>query len=199
MSNQNSQFKSPNIAVLAYMDDTLWIADSKKELSNILQTAQSFYSFANILVNLNKSVLATTCSDIACNIEFNNTTIHAINKKESFRFLGCWFTMHKRHKSIHQIILKEITDALIHIKKANITEKQAIYVINSVIFARFSYRIQNTFIKSTTCQATTNRYTAIIKQKAGLAKSIPNLIIWCHLIYNLKTMNDIQTQQLFAL
>ena len=107
--------------------------------------------------------------------------------------------MHKRHKSIHQIILKEITDALIHIKKANITEKQAIYVINSVIFARFSYRIQNTFIKSTTCQATTNRYTAIIKQKAGLAKSIPNLIIWCHLIYNLKTMNDIQTQQLFAL
>ena len=89
MSNQNSQFKSPNIAVLAYMDDTLWIADSKKELSNILQTAQSFYSFANILVNLNKSVLATTCSDIACNIEFNNTIIHAINKKESFRFLGC--------------------------------------------------------------------------------------------------------------
>src|SRR5437868_15211187 len=106
--------------------------------------------------------------------------------------------MHKKHKSIHQIILKEITDALSHVKKANITEKQAIYVINSVILARFSYRIQNTFIKSITCQATTNRYTTIVKQKAGLAKSIPNSIIWCHLIYSLKTMNDIQTQQLFT-
>ena len=72
-----------------YMDDILWIADSKKELTNILQIAQSFYNFANILVNLNKSVLATTCSNTANHIEFNNTTIPAINKKESFRFLGC--------------------------------------------------------------------------------------------------------------
>ena len=89
VTNQNLQFKPPNISVLAYMDDTLWIADSKKELTNILQTAQSFYNFANILVNLNKSVLATTCSNTASHIEFNNTTIPAINKKELFRFLGC--------------------------------------------------------------------------------------------------------------
>ena len=95
MTNQKLQFKSPNISVLAYMDNILWIADSKKELTNILQIAQSFYNFANILVNPNKSVLATTCSNTDTHIEFNNTTISAINKKESFRFLGCWFTIHK--------------------------------------------------------------------------------------------------------
>src|ERR1041384_1451923 len=48
-----------NCSVLAYMDDTLWIASSQEELSNIISIAESFYSIANIQVNPSKSVLST--------------------------------------------------------------------------------------------------------------------------------------------
>src|SRR6185437_447746 len=45
--------------VLAYMDDTLWIALSQTELSKILTIAESFYSIANIQVNPAKLILST--------------------------------------------------------------------------------------------------------------------------------------------
>ena len=32
-----------NTSILAYMDDTLWIADSQQQLQNILDTASTFY------------------------------------------------------------------------------------------------------------------------------------------------------------
>ena len=36
------------VSVLAYMDDTLWISQSKEELDLITKTATSFYQMANI-------------------------------------------------------------------------------------------------------------------------------------------------------
>lgn len=43
--------------VLAYVDDTLWIAESQLHLEQILNTASSFYQMANIKVNPQKSTL----------------------------------------------------------------------------------------------------------------------------------------------
>ena len=39
------------------MDDTVWVANTKDQLQNILQTAELFYEFAGIKVNPKKSVL----------------------------------------------------------------------------------------------------------------------------------------------
>src|SRR5260363_411210 len=48
-----------SISVLAYMDDSLWIANSKSQLEEILETASSFYKMTGIRVNANKSIFIT--------------------------------------------------------------------------------------------------------------------------------------------
>ena len=74
-------------------------------------------------------------------IEYNSITIKAIQPKEAFRFLGCWYTTDKKQKTVHKIIKEEANNATRRIKHANITEKQAIYIINTVILTRIAYRV----------------------------------------------------------
>src|SRR5260363_197480 len=61
-------------SVLAYMDDTLWIAQSFQQLQQILQTASSFYQMANIRVNSYKSVLVSNTNQLPL-ITFLNSSI----------------------------------------------------------------------------------------------------------------------------
>ncbi|CAG8763474.1 10543_t:CDS:2, partial [Ambispora leptoticha] len=78
-----------NHSVLAYIDDTTWIVLSKQQLKAILNTATIFYSFTNIQVNPNKSVLATLNPTDTPSILFNGSNIESIKHKQAFRFLGC--------------------------------------------------------------------------------------------------------------
>jgi hypothetical protein len=48
LSSLKIQSLNTSTSVLAYMDDTLWISQSKLELEKTLQTATSFYQMANI-------------------------------------------------------------------------------------------------------------------------------------------------------
>ena len=50
-------------SILAYMDDMLWIANSKNKLEKIIEIASSFYKIAGIQVNLNKSVLVARTNE----------------------------------------------------------------------------------------------------------------------------------------
>ncbi|CAG8703782.1 4644_t:CDS:1, partial [Gigaspora rosea] len=40
-----------NLSVMAYMNNSLWIAESKIQLEEILKTASSFYKMTGIKVN----------------------------------------------------------------------------------------------------------------------------------------------------
>ena len=137
LTNNSTTYKT-NYLVLAYMKDTIWIATSKEELSEIITTATTFYNLTNIQINPTKSVLATNITKTTPSIIFNNTSITSIPTKEAFRFLGCWFTIGKRQSPIHQIIMEEATNTIKKLKYAKITEKQAIYIINSVILTRIA-------------------------------------------------------------
>ena len=61
-------------SVLAYMDDTLWITDSKPNLKLITQTATSFYQIANIQINPYKSVLITNAKKLS-QLNFINSSL----------------------------------------------------------------------------------------------------------------------------
>ncbi|CAG8850628.1 13280_t:CDS:1, partial [Racocetra persica] len=121
------------------------------------------------------------------NITFNESTIERIKPKQAFRFLGCWFSISKKQTPIYNIIKTETANALTKLKKAKISDKQTIYIINAIIFTRISYRIQNTALLPTVYTHITNIYTNLVKHKAGLATSIPNLTIFHNAIYALKT------------
>ena len=59
LKNLTSDKLKAKCSVLAYMDDTLWVAPSQTDLNNIISIAESFYNMANIQVNPSKSILAT--------------------------------------------------------------------------------------------------------------------------------------------
>src|ERR1043165_8595360 len=65
---QTSNSLQQQCSVFAYMDNILWVASSQTELSNILSIAESFYSMANIQVNLTKSILATITSHLTTSL-----------------------------------------------------------------------------------------------------------------------------------
>ena len=57
---------------------------------------------------------------------------------------------------VQKIIVNKISDALLLLKKAIITEKQAIYIINTVILTRLEYRSQNYILNENKCENLTN-------------------------------------------
>ena len=155
----NTQHLSYHTSVLAYMDDTLWLAPNKQILQQIVNSAESFYNMANITVNPTKSILATNkTEDPNPTINFANTIISTIALKDTFRYLGCWFTLLSHHKHIHNQITAETTNLINTIKNKKITEKQTIYIINTVLIPCFLYRTLNTFVYQSNTQSITNSY-----------------------------------------
>ena len=132
-------------------------------------------------------------------IAYGDISIKAIQPQEAFRILGCWYTIYKNHKPVHTIIREEAESAIKKIKQSRITDKQAIYIINTVILMRIAYRVQNTCLSQRLCKLITNNYTRATKYKAGLARSVPNSTLFHHRIYGLRTVSDIQTQQHISL
>ena len=78
---------------MGYLDDTTWIASSKEELEHMLSEADSYYTFMNIKVNKQKSILMTNNTSHMINnqiiLKFDSEHITLSNtpKDQSIRFL----------------------------------------------------------------------------------------------------------------
>jgi len=79
---------------LEYLNDTTWIASSKEELKQMLSKTDSYYTFINIKVNKQKSILMTNNTSHMINnqttLKFGSEYITFSNmpKDQSIRFLG---------------------------------------------------------------------------------------------------------------
>jgi hypothetical protein len=113
-------------SVLAYMDDTLWIASSQQELSQILNIAESFYNMANIQINPTKSILTTNESLTNYNpITYNNHLLNLHPPSEPFKFLGCWFTLNNKQTKQTKLIMAESSHLIKIANTKQITDTHA--------------------------------------------------------------------------
>jgi len=135
-SSQTQTLKT-SVSVLAYMDDTLWIAKSKEELNLITKTATSFYQMANIQINPTKSILATNSSTTS--MWFSGSLIYSIPKNQPFKFLGCWFTLNNKQSQAIKLIKEEAYNLINIASTKKITDKQIAYIINTVIIPTLEY------------------------------------------------------------
>ena len=95
---------------MAYIDDTLWVASSQTELSNILSIAESFYAMANIQVNLTKSILVTNNPPSHyIPIPYNNHHLLLHSSKQLFKFLDCWFTLNNKQSKQTKLLIAEFS------------------------------------------------------------------------------------------
>ena len=169
------------------MDDTLWIAQSFQQLQQILQTASSFYQIANIRVNPHKSVLVSNTNQLPL-ITFLNSSIQTKPLHTPFKFLGCWFSTNTKSYPQTKLITQEIYEITNTLNTKIITNKQASYIINTVIIPILEYRIHNIVLSQSTCNKILTKYLTVTKHKAKLAKTTPNSTLLNHNIYGIKNI-----------
>ena len=174
-------------SVLAFMDDTLWIASSKNELEQILELASSFFKMANLKINPLKSILSTNSKNLS-SINFIQQTISPQSKNTPFKFLGCWFLPSYQQTQQVKLITQESQNLINILKTKQITDKQTAYIINTVIIPTLEYRIHNIVLSKTTCDQILSTYLTTAKYKSNLSRSILNSVMLNHNIYGIKNI-----------
>ena len=79
-------------SVLAYADDTMWIAENKSQLRKITEIASDFFRINDIQINGKKSKLLILNSSLRKEerfVQFENAIVQAESIETTTRFLGC--------------------------------------------------------------------------------------------------------------
>ena len=147
----------------------------------------------NIKVNSQKLVLIFNTKK-SHSITFLNSSIQTQPLHTPFKFLGCWFTTNTKTYSQIKLITQEIFEIINTLNTKIITDKQASYIINTVIAPILEYRIHNIVLSQSLYNKILAKYLTVAKHKARLAKSTPNSTMLNHNIYGIKNIWDIQLQ-----
>src|SRR5205085_4534429 len=93
LEEKRKKTKRVRQAVVAFADDTTWIANSKEQLEEIIKISEDFFKINDIQINPSKSRLITI--NAKSNIEerkviVDKQEVYATKEKEAVRFLGVW-------------------------------------------------------------------------------------------------------------
>ena len=168
------------IADLAFMDDTTWISSSKSNLEIILSITNSFYTLNNILINPDKAVILTTNTfeiekDDTLGYSTSLSVVDNINDKidllriksilltHSSRFLGVWINTKCNKSFVYNQVKKEILSDVRIMKNKILTDKQMLYIYNTVIIPKLEYRIQLSCLTDKDCLSLQAPFRTMIK------------------------------------
>ena len=158
LSHNITQELSWRQGVLAYADDTTWIAKSKKELQEIIKISEEFYELNDIEINGKKSELLVINSKsnkkdsrLAVKVGKNKDTVYARRNTEAIRHLGVWISEKGGGECNIKIIAREVSRMCKAVKFKKATISQLTYLNNSVLLPSIEYRLQNTFLPKLKC------------------------------------------------
>ena len=173
------------------MDDTTWITSSKAELEEMLHIADSFYTFMNIKVNKQKSILMTNNTNhisngqVTLRFRSDHITLPNTPQDQSIRFLGIWinlqgshhFNIHKVHQITASTLLKLVCKKLSgdHVK----------YITNKVVIPQLDFLLQCTVLSKRNYTKLMAPLHKIFKHKAYLCSTTSNNIIHSQFPYGL--------------
>ena len=193
-NNEKSVLKVRQAAI-AYMDDTTWIARSKKDMDSILDEARIFYKANDSQINGEKSVLITINNKNSkpANVQVgpNNETVVELDRSSHSRFLGIWIGNKNQIRDSTQRALEEVTTICNVLRSKWMTEKQAEYIINRVLIPRIEYRIQHSEMSWNTCDNLTKRIRKLLRNKAAIVNTLPNSAVHHKGIYNIQKIWNI--------
>ena len=124
---------------------------------------------ANLKINLLESILSTNSKSLL-SINFIQQTISLQSKNTPFKFLGYWFLPSYQQTQQVKLITQESQNLINILKTKQITDKQAAYIINTVIIPTLEYRIHNIVLSKTTCDQILSTHLTIAKHKSNLTK-----------------------------
>ena len=183
--------------VLAYADDTTWVARSKEELSQIIKISDEFYELNDIEINGKKSELLVINpyqtkhqkdKEISIEVGKNKDTVYAKRGSEAIRHLGVWLSEKGNSECNTKIIAREVTRMckVIRFKRASVS--QLVYMNNSVLLPSIEFRLQTSFLSKNKCDQIQRPIWMLIKNKMELARSVANSICSHNGLFGLRSI-----------
>jgi len=168
-------------AVLAYADDTTWIACSKKQLERTINIAEQFFQINDIEINGSKSKLVIINSKLpkeeSC-VFFCKTKLFAEPKLYDVKFLGIYLHTSKDLAKIKRKV-KKIVGLFTHVlEKKKVTASQLSYINNQVLLPKLEYILQATALSEKDLENIHQPIIRLCKKKLGIAQTAPNDIIF---------------------
>ncbi|GES99708.1 RNA-directed DNA polymerase from mobile element jockey-like [Rhizophagus clarus] len=185
-----------NIKLLGYLDDTTWTENSLTNLSTSLNTADEFYSLANIKINKNKCKLLTNDPQLintpSVQLPFGNeiVDIEIIKNTNSIRILGAYFNAFNNHKQTFTKIKRIVSQFVYLLKPKKLSNDMVTYVIEAVLYPRLEYLTQNFALPASLTSFINTKLRSLYKHITTLARSTLNEIIHSPLFRSPKNIID---------
>ncbi len=79
-----------------------------------------------------------------------------------------------------------------------VTDKQLLYVFNTVIIPCLKYRSQLVFLSEDTCSQLMISFRKLFKHKLNLNQCIPNAILSTSLLFNFRSLYEVKVDSMFT-
>jgi hypothetical protein len=195
--NNYTKTKIP-INHLAFVDDTCWIANSKQGAIQIFNTALSFFRMTDIEINYEKTEILRITPDYSYPESFlninNNIKIRILPLNISARYLGVWLRADGKPDTVINMTSNELKQICSLLRRKHITDKQTIYIFNSIIAPAIEYRTMLTYINKSHVNSWNKLINITIRIKASLPNIFPTAAIKHPNIYNTCDIEDLQAK-----
>lgn len=124
---RNSNLQSEivvEVPAMVYMDDTIWLADSKEKMETILELVHSFTEMTGIRINTNKMdlLIINPPSKNQQSLVYGNQTIVTPRNPKPIRYLGIWLEENGKKKYQLSLIKNKLNFIIHNLQNSIITE-----------------------------------------------------------------------------
>ena len=163
---------------LAFVDDTAWIAKSRKDMESILVAAKSFYVALDVEINDEKTKCIVVTGRKAKKdqiynqkrLKFGNSgnTIEILPPDKAVRYLGVWFNGKYDPLVPFNLLREELRMTCKILERKPLSDKIVSYIIRTVLWPIAEYRLK--------CVALSDdKYAALESPAANLLRKAMNL------------------------
>ena len=170
--------------MLAYADDTTWVAESKTALQKIIQVSNSFFTLNDIEINRAKSEAIAwrlhkqEKEEDSIQIGTLPSLVKVKKPEESTRFLGVWISLRKQEKTSTLLCKKEVGKLTSILRYKKLSASQIIYINNMVLLPKLEYLLANVCLKKKSCDAIDQPMLRLMKWKLELPSTCANATLW---------------------
>ncbi|KAG0346141.1 hypothetical protein BGZ54_005309, partial [Gamsiella multidivaricata] len=122
-------------------------------------------------------------------------TIEALPPATAARILGVWFSADGKGTHTRQLVQQEVESMCSLLARKAITDKQVIFIVNSVLIPRILYRLTTTILTDQEITGVVGQYAGMVRQKVGLPKGTPNSILFHRRLCGLRHLGDVQEEE----
>ena len=154
----------------AFMDDTIWVSESRRSLQQIVNTSNEFFLMNDVKINGDKSELLVINSALEKHDQHiwmgtPQVKIIANNKSEPIRFLGVWLRERKGPSHITNMLHNIIKDFICRFKGKKLTVAHFEYINNIVLIPTLNYCSQIVCLSNELCDKIHSKYLQLVKTK----------------------------------